>query len=375
MRKLASIQKIVSITPIPGADQIVCATVLGWECVIKKDDGLKVGDLCVYFEIDSILPYDNSNFAFMEPRRYRVKTIKLKKQISQGLIMPLNILPKSVSPEEGLDVTEVLKVTKHEVGEKQEHEPLNTMLTRKHGKFFGYLLRWTVLRRLYNKYFKDYGSWPAWVDQTDEERLQNKPSVLERWQYDYFYVTEKIDYQSATFFVRTIRFLGIFKRRIFGVCSRNVWKKVPDNGLFWQVAKKYNLEKILRAQRDDLTIQGEQGSTNVQKNKYELKGPEFWVFNIINNKTGYHFSLNEMEDFCLKHDLKFVPVIDRAFKLKPTVKEMVEYSRGKSVINPKIQREGFVIRLIRSGKKLQSFKVINPDFLLKYDNGSEDDES
>ena len=90
-RKLASIQRIVSIEPIQGADKIELAIVLGWQCVVKKDE-FKVGDLCVYIEIDSIVPADNPYFEFMKDRKYRVKTIRLRGIYSQGLVCPLNIM-------------------------------------------------------------------------------------------------------------------------------------------------------------------------------------------------------------------------------------------------------------------------------------------
>jgi RNA ligase (TIGR02306 family) len=92
MRKLASIQKIVDIRPIDGADKIEVAQVLGWEVVVAKKDEFKVGDLVIYIEIDSIVP-DKSEFDFLRDRKFRVRTIKLRKQVSQGLILPLSILP------------------------------------------------------------------------------------------------------------------------------------------------------------------------------------------------------------------------------------------------------------------------------------------
>lgn len=90
-RKLASIQRIVDIKPIAGADRIEVAQILGWQCVIAKKDNFKVGDLVVYFEVDSQLP-PRPEFEFLRERKFRIKTIKLKKQISEGLIMPLTIM-------------------------------------------------------------------------------------------------------------------------------------------------------------------------------------------------------------------------------------------------------------------------------------------
>lgn len=90
MRKLATIREIKDIQPIEGADRIEVATVDGWQVVIKKGE-FKVGDKIIYIEIDSIVP-EREEFEFLRDRKFRVRTIKLRKQISQGLIMPLSIL-------------------------------------------------------------------------------------------------------------------------------------------------------------------------------------------------------------------------------------------------------------------------------------------
>lgn len=90
MRKLAHVEKIASIQPIDGADRIEVATVLGWQVVVKKDE-FKVGDLCIYIEIDSVLP-EIEDFEFLRDKKFRIKTQKLRGQISQGLILPLDAL-------------------------------------------------------------------------------------------------------------------------------------------------------------------------------------------------------------------------------------------------------------------------------------------
>ena len=142
-RKLASVQKIIDISPIEGADRIEVATVLGWKCVIAKKDNFNVGDLVVYFEIDSILP-DLPMFEFMKDRKYKVKTIKLRKQISQGLVMPLSILPDK-NWKEGDDVTSVLRVTKHDPQAEQEERENNIKKSQ--------LERWLRKQKWYKKLF------------------------------------------------------------------------------------------------------------------------------------------------------------------------------------------------------------------------------
>ncbi|MBQ9247308.1 MAG: hypothetical protein IJ171_01830, partial [Ruminococcus sp.] len=108
-RALAHVEQIVDIQPIPDADKIEVATVLGWKVVIAKADGFKVGDKVVYIEIDSKVP-DRPEFEFLRDRKFRVKTIKLRGQYSQGLIVPLSILG-SGNYNVGDNVTDKLGIT------------------------------------------------------------------------------------------------------------------------------------------------------------------------------------------------------------------------------------------------------------------------
>lgn len=363
-RSLAHVEKIVAIEPIPGADFICKASILGWELCVKKDE-FKVGDLAVYIEVDSVCDVTDPRFEFLKDTKGRVKIRKFKKQISMGLALPMSILPPTIVCEEGSDVTEILMLRHYDpespLNQKEaEFKPQNGLLK--------FLLRFWIGRKIILPFIrKPRGAWPAWVVKTDECRIQNIPSILQRNQDKKFYVTEKIDYQSVTFFTRKVKVAGVLSKKIFGVCSRNQWIKTENDSLYWKVARKYDLERILKNCDEELTIQGEQGDVGVQKNKYGISGPRFWVFNIIDNRTGRHFSLEEMEMFCERHGLEMVPVLDRNFQLPLTVDEMVKYSIGKSVVNPKVEREGVVVRLIEDGQKKISFKCISPNFLLKHD--------
>jgi ATP-dependent RNA circularization protein (DNA/RNA ligase family) len=160
---------------------------------------------------------------------------------------------------------------------------------------------------------------------------------------------------------------SIFAKYQFVVCSRNMTTN-DKNSSYWKIARKYDLAWILR-ENSTLTIQGEQGDTNIQGNKYGIKEPTMWVFNIIDHEKKYHYNFEEIKAFCAKYNLKCVPELRFNIKLSAlgsTVQELVEFSGGKSVLAD-IPREGVVIRCIENGQKLLSFKVINPDFLLKYD--------
>ena len=128
-RKLASIQRITDIQPIEGASNIVLCSILGWRCVSNIENNFKIGDLVIYIEIDSKVPSNNPSFAFLEKRGYKVKTMKFNKfnVISQGLIVPLsvikNLVTKPLELAEGIDVTELLGITKIDTDEPGERAP------------------------------------------------------------------------------------------------------------------------------------------------------------------------------------------------------------------------------------------------------------
>lgn len=373
-RKLAHVELIESISKIEGADKIEVAKVLGWECVIKKGE-FKVGEKVIYIEVDSVLP-EKPEFEFLKDRKYRVRTIKLRGQISQGLVIPLSSLKASKMYEYkvGDDVTELIGVTKYLTpSEREEIEQTERRLQNDKNKIRKFMMRYSWFRSLFLSRNKNSG-FPYWVSKTDEERIQNIPHVLNQFKDFKVYVTEKVDYQSVTFTGKMIpRFNGILgkllpKKYKFIVCSRNLTTNNKDS-LYWQIAQKYNIEQILR-ENPTLTIQGEQGNTKVQGNKYGIKEPTMWVFNIIDHETDYHYNYKEMEQFCNKYKLQIVPFLKecKLSEIGSTVNEIVEFSKGKSVINPKIEREGIVIRCIENGKKILSFKVINPNFLLEHEN-------
>lgn len=213
------------------------------------------------------------------------------------------------------------------------------------------------------KLFSNKKNAEAYYLELDEQRIQNIPQVLEQFKDKEVYVTEKIDYQSVTFTGKLVpRFNDVFsklpfKKYQFVVCSRNLTTN-DKNSLYWKIAKKYNIEQILK-ENPTLTIQGEQGDIKVQGNKYGIKEPIMWVFNIIDHEKNYHYGILEMETFCNKYKLQTIPYlqVNKLSTIGSTVQELVEFSKGKSTINPKIEKEGVVIRCIESGKKLLSFEV------------------
>ena len=381
-RKLVHIEKVVEKRDIPNADNIEVVTVLGWEVVVKKSDNIKVGDLVVYIEIDSIVP-SIPEFYFLEPRRYRIKTIKLKKQISCGLIIPLEFIDgkyylphqyrmDSAFPalvNEGDDVTKFFGVTKYDPQLKEESDLVEQ---KKSNPIHKYLLRYKWYRDL----FKKAKGWPSWVLKTDEERIQNLPSILERNANEAVYVTEKLDGQSASYTIRIKSIFNFFKKYDFYTCSRNIgFKKVSKNN-YWSIAQSLDIENKMKKYGAELTIQGEIVGPGIQKNKYNLTELQFWVYNIHGITQDIHCGYYHIKDICAKLGLQMVPLIYIGLlkDFAKTVPEIVEKSKGDSVLL-KRPREGIVVRTLesRTGQRPDSFKVISPDFLLKEE--AEDEKS
>jgi hypothetical protein len=372
MRKLASVQIVKSLEPIEGADKIEKCTILGFQCVVKKGD-FNVGDKVVYFEVDSVLP-ERPEFEFLRERKFRIRIIKLRKQVSEGLVMPMSIVP-SGNYNEGDDLTEILKVSKHDPQAVAEQKMLDNLPKSKFNFIHKKMCRFSWYRKVFlRKEIKlDF---PEFVSKTDEERLQNMPDVLQREKDSLFTVSEKLDGCSGTYFVKKVNsFFGLRSRYVFGVCSRNIYMKNYSDNVYWHIAKENNLEQKMVDHCKEknlhyLIIQGEITGPKIQKNRYELDCLDFYVFNVQygleTNSMYFRTTLaqHKIDEVCETLRLKHVPVLSYDYKLKDTVEEMVSYSKGRSTLNPKIEREGVVVR---NYKKNISFKVLNPDFLLKYD--------
>jgi hypothetical protein len=240
MRRLATIRTIADIRPIEGADRIVVAQVDGWECVVKKDE-FTVGDSVVYIEIDSIVP-ERPEFEFLRERKFRVRTIRLRQQISQGLVMPMDILPAGYY-RVGDDVTEMLGIKKHDP--EAEHElQVSQRVHEKRNPVFMWFMRFKWFRRIFAKP-KRKGGFPDWIVKTDEERIQNKTAMfnIEKNAGTTFTATEKLDGQSVTFFLQK----NGRKKYEVGVCSRNIRRNKPNDSSYWTIARDLEIEKVLRA--------------------------------------------------------------------------------------------------------------------------------
>ena len=373
MRQLATIQKVSDIREIPDADKIVMARILGYETVVKKDE-FKVGDLIVYIECDSIVP-ERQEFEFLREGKFRIKIRKFRKQIREGLVMPLSILPYDCIVEEGKEVTDIIGVKNYvRASEEEEEASLGASIAndKKRSKFMRFLMDFYVFRKVY-LYFNSNikGNFPTelGISKTDETRVQTCARILMEHYNEEWYLSEKIDGQSGTFFTYWAK---VWARRIkkFGVCSRNLWIKTKNNSNYWRMADKYDLEKKMQEYIDPITIQCELAGPAIQGNKYKLEEMDIFVFNVFQN--GEMASLEGMERVCAELGLKTVPIINRSFipskeigegkEVKDVVDFMVKLSQGDSCLL-KRKREGVVCRLKRDPKI--SFKVINPYFLLE----------
>lgn len=338
-RKLVSLRTVGEVIPIEGADNIELVRIDGWQCVVKKGE-FAVGDLAIYFEIDSFIPFafeDNAErFGFLAKNKItwngkegaRIKTIRLRGQISQGLALPVPEASEEldlsfhISQEFDGDISHLFGVEKW--------EPV-------------------IPAQLAGKV---KGNFPNFLRKTDQERIQNiYEEVLAR--NDIYEVTLKMDGSSMTVYR---------KDGVFGVCSRNLDLIETEGNAFWDTARKLNIEQnMISLGMDNVAIQGELVGPGIQGNKEGLKELDFYVFDMFDITTGTYFvpafRRISTDDMHLKH----VPVIEYAMPMTMTLDELLAFADGPS-LNSKI-REGLVFKSIDN--PMYSWKVISNQFLLK----------
>lgn len=326
MRKLATIRRIDELRPIAGADRIEVAVVGGWQCVVKKGE-FAVGNLAVYCEIDSFLPV-RPEFEFLRKSSYRkmddiegfrLRTVKLRGQISQGLLLPTSVL--ETVGEVGTEVTEELGITKYE-------PPTPACLTG-----------------------KVVGPFPSAIEKTEEERIQNLADEYPSYFGKSFFVSEKLDGTSFTAFLDDE----------FGVCGRNWQYARDDSNSYWQIADRLDLQTKLKGCNRRLAIQGELIGPGIQKNRYRLKQQELYVFNVFDIDRYAYLDKAEANDLCQELDLNSVPFIGQ-MEVPSTIEEILKLAEGESVLNPDAEREGLVW-VYGSGNGRISFKTISNKFL------------
>lgn len=382
-RALAYTAVIDEIKPIEGYDRVEQVRVNGWWIIVTKADNFKVGDKCIYFEVDSLCPAADERFAFLEKRGYRIRTIKMCKVISQGLVMPLTAFPELGDIGVGVDVTEKLGVIYYvaEDNARKSSGDSNakyvSMAARHKNIFKKPWARWLMRRewgrRLMFAFFgkkKDNPrGWPThmpFIHKTDEERCENMPWVLQ--DKSPLIVCEKLDGTSSTYILERKG-----KKFEFYVCSRNVRQKdenqscYHDHNIYWDMAFKYDIERHLREylelypQLDYVCIQGESVGS-VQGNPLKLQEDDLYIFNFIRSDYGRVSSL-QGRDTVMGWGMKWVPILDVKFVLPDTMEEFKEMATAKSVINPSVLREGIVLR---NPVTDFSFKNVSNEYLLKH---------
>ena len=359
MRKLASIRRIADIQPIEGADAIVVATIDGWKVVVKKGE-FKVGDLAIYLEIDSWVPHELAPFLSKghEPRDYngvkgeRLRTIKLRGQVSQGLLLSLDSVKSALFftlPEEGVDVTETLGIQKWEA-------PIPAQLQgQAAGTFPTSLIPKTDQERIQNcfgeiqKRAKRFATEKVWNAET--QTLEEHPVVVpEDFKEPTYEGTLKLDGSSCTIF----RWEGELR-----VCSRNLELKINEenkDNTFVAMALKIG-ERI----PNGVAIQGELMGPGIQGNREGFTEHKFFVFDIFDIDMHTYINSLDRRVACKAWGLDHVPILGIDWKAPNSVEEGLALAEGPS-INHKI-REGLVWKCNEDPSF--SFKTISNTFLLK----------
>ena len=363
IRKLVQIKRVDAISPIEGADFIELAHIGGWQCVVKKNE-FKVNDNGLYFEIDSFLPASDQRFEFLKARGtkmlyckegMRLRSIRLKGQISQGLLLPLSSFTEAeiTAP----DIAEALGVIKYEVPAGSNAH-----------------LRGETRR-----------NFPSFICKTDQERVQNLTKEIKEHAGERFETTIKLDGSSMSCY---------YYDGDVGVCSRNVdlkvYKKesrldkfksflafmftgkqrprqVYDDNAFVRTAHQTGLLKALSGGKfGNIAVQGELLGPKIQKNREDLKDFQLFVFDIWNiNKQRYLTPEERWKCFeSLKEvaNIEHIPILEKYFVLNHSVSELLQIAEGPSLNNP--VREGIVFK---SHDSRFSFKAVSNQFLLKED--------
>jgi hypothetical protein len=376
-RALVYITTLEEIRPIEGYDRVEHGRVGGWWCIINKADNMKVGDKVVYFEVDSQVPKDDERFTFLEKRHYKIKTLKMCKVLSQGLIMPITVFPELEGLDVNTDVTDILKVVYAEAEDNSRkngnpNAKYDSMKAR-HKKLFKKPWAKWMMKRVWGRklMFFFFGKkkdnprgFPTFVSKTDEERIENIPWRLQEDKQ--WLTTEKLDGTSCTY---ALERKGKNKFEFY-VCSRNVRQKdetqecYHDHNIYWDMAFKYNIQEHLQRflwshpECNWVCIQGE-GVGSVQGNPLKLKEDDLYVFNFITSKDG-RWSSTAGKLLIENWGMKWVPMLG-IVRLPETMEEMKSLADGNSMVNPEVIREGIVYRSL-DGK--ESFKNVSNKFLL-----------
>jgi RNA ligase (TIGR02306 family) len=331
MRALVTIQRVKAISAIPNSDFLEAAHVMGWQCVVKKSE-FKAGDLGVYFEVDSFLPVDpryeflrSSSYRENEDngRGFRIRTVKMRGQLSQGLFLAFSLFPELEGSGEGEDVTEKLGVKKWYIPE-----------TATAG---GIII----------------GERPNGIPASDEIRIQSALELMDSLRGKPYYITTKMDGTSGIVYYIDGK---------LGCCSRNKEIKDEADALYWTPVYKYGLKEKLAQYGKNIVLTGEICGPGIQKNRLRLPALEWYIFDVKDWDSGSYLPYDEALGLCSSLGLSFVPLEERGDSFGYTLEELLEKARGKYPSG--LDKEGIVVRDAAFPKTV-SFKVLNNDALLK----------
>lgn len=357
-RKLVSIRTVSAIYPIKGADFIELVQVDGWQCIAKKGE-FKVNSLCVYFEIDSFLPLEE-RYSFMPKesvmqgtiRGYRVRSMKMRGALSQGLALPIRLFPEidgKVVTYKDEDISELLNVIKYD---NSSYQPQPGDIIRK--------------------------TFPSFIPKTDQERIQNLTSYFTRFKDHEFEETYKMDGSSMTVYKKVVplspikarinEIFEVFGWEVFGtpthsgVCSRNQ-ELAPDNSNFWRVAKMKELTDIPAG----YAIQGELCGPKIQNNHEKLSEYDFFLFDVYDIANENYLLPYERRAFAAKylpnvaHKELIISKSVRIFTEESTLPELLKRVEGPSLMKGTVS-EGRVYK--STTVPGLSFKAISNKYLL-----------
>ncbi|ATI16059.1 putative RNA ligase [Pseudomonas phage vB_PaeS_B8] len=370
-RVLARVVRIDDVKTHPNADSLDLALVGGWQCVIKRGE-YQAGDLAIYIEVDSMVPVDNPIFEFLRGRNMveqggkeysRIKTMKLRKELSQGLIVPVHAAG-SPEPKVDEDVTDRMGILKYVKPSEQAAINGGNKGSRTGTSKLGF---------------------PNFIPKTDQARVQNIQMAYDQAHQkgEKFEVTFKLDGSSLTIW---------HKDGEVGVASRNVgfrledekigfftaiknffkgrgWKRVikKDSNHFTAMAEELNLGERLRYFGLNIALQGELVAPNIQGNFEGVDKPEYYVYDIYNISDSRYClpaerlailnTLNQLGGETVKH----VPVYMWDVGVPEDMQLVIKMASGESALNGKY-REGLVFK---SMSRDFSFKVISNEYLLK----------
>ena len=362
-RQLARVVVLDDVVPHVNSDNLELAIIGGWQCVVKKGEFQK-GSKAIYIEVDAAVPLDSPTFAFLEGRnnvtldgkRYaRVKTIKLRKEISQGLVIPLD-----GNPQEDTDMTDRLGIVKYE---KPEERARNSIGAPKSGS--------TAL------------GFPKFIPKTDQNRVQNITHMYNKAVQDgeLFEKTFKLDGSSLTVWI---------KDGVVGVASRNVGFRMEDEkiGFFTAVKNFFKTKKWVRVIKADdnqftqaaeaagvvgalrefhertgqnIAFQGELVGPSIQGNFEGVDKNQYFIYDVFDIDAQEYLLPDERRLLVAEYGLDHCPIADPETVLLPSVQEAIADADGPSGLNGKY-REGFVYK---STTRDFSFKVISNSYLLK----------